>query len=91
MKIIHLFQFKDSISLKIPFFDEETQLTSLNDLMTFDLINTEKVTEFIIETSDDFVFENTKKEDLLTMCKDAKETIDHYFRTVVNEHDALYT
>lgn len=89
MKTIHLFQFKDSISREIPFFDENQQLNSLNDLMTFDLKNTEKVTEFIVEIPDDFAFEDTKKDELLIMCKDAKETIDHYFNTFSDDYDLI--
>lgn len=87
MKTIHLFQFKDSITLEIPFFEEENQLNSLNDLMAFNLMNTEKVTEFIIEIEDDFAFEDAKQEALLMMCKNAKESIDHYFNTVL--HDSI--
>lgn len=54
MKTIHLFQFKNSITRKPPFFKEECRLDNLNDLM----MNTEKVTEFIIEVHDDFIFED---------------------------------
>ncbi|WP_071254629.1 hypothetical protein [Chryseobacterium sp. ERMR1:04] len=89
MKTIQLFQCKDSISREMPFFEEENQLNSLNDLMTFDLINTEKVTEFIVEIPDDFVFENTNKDELLLMCKEAKETIDHYFNTVSDGYSKI--
>lgn len=87
MKTIHLFQFKDYITLEIPFFEEENQLNSLNDLMAFNLMNTEKVTEFIIEIEDDFAFEDAKQEELLMMCKNAKESIDHYFNTIL--HDSI--
>lgn len=86
MKIIQLFQYKDSISSKMPFFEEENQLNSLNDLMAFNLMNTEKVTEFIIEIEDDFAFEDAKQEELLMMCKNAKESIDHYFNTVLDDY-----
>jgi hypothetical protein len=89
MKTIHLFQFKDSISRKIPFFNEECRLDNLNDLMTYDLMNTEKVTEFIIEVQDDFIFEDTAREDLLQMCKNAKDTIEHYFATALGDYDVI--
>ncbi|MDQ0781293.1 heme oxygenase [Chryseobacterium sp. W4I1] len=89
MKTIHLFQFKNSISLKIPSFKEEYRLDNLNDLMTYDLMNTEKVSEFIIEVHDDFIFEDMTKEDLLSMCKNAKEMIEHYFATTMNDYDVI--
>ncbi|MFP3835544.1 heme oxygenase [Chryseobacterium sp. SIMBA_028] len=89
MKTIHLFQFKNSISLKIPFFKEESKLDDLNDLMTYDLMNTEKVTEFIIEVHEDFIFEDTSRESLLQMCKNAKEIIEHYFVTELNDYDVI--
>ncbi|RKT01947.1 heme oxygenase [Chryseobacterium defluvii] len=89
MKTIHLFQFKNSITHKIPFFSEESKINTLNDLMGSDLINTEKVTEFIIDIPDDFIFEDTGKDDLLRLCEKAKETIDHYFTTSLNDYDVL--
>ncbi|WP_153393753.1 heme oxygenase [Chryseobacterium vaccae] len=89
MKIIHLFQFKNSFFRKIPFFKEECRLDSLNDLMVYDLMNTEKVSEFIIEVHDDFIFEDTPREDLLWMCKNARDTIEHYFATTLNDYDVI--
>ncbi len=89
MKTIHLFQFKNSISLKHPFFKEECRLDNLNDLMAYDLMNTEKMTEFIIEVHDDFIFEDMTREDLLSMCGNAKEMIEHYFITTMNDYDVI--
>ncbi|WP_223605728.1 heme oxygenase [Chryseobacterium sp. OSA05B] len=89
MKTIHLFQFKDSVSLKIPFFKESHGLETLNELMEYDLMNTEKVTECIIETHDDFIFEDTSRDDLLKMCQNAEETVEHYFATAVGDDDIL--
>ncbi|CAH0189808.1 heme oxygenase [Chryseobacterium sp. Bi04] len=89
MKTIHLFQFKNSISRKIPFFNEEHRLDNLNDLMTYDLMNTEKVTEFLIDVHDDFVFEDTSRGDLLQMCKNADETIEHYFATALDDYNVI--
>ncbi|WP_110366619.1 heme oxygenase [Chryseobacterium sp. CBTAP 102] len=89
MKTIRLFQFKNSISRKLPFFKEECRLDNLNDLIAYDLMNTEKVTEFIIEVHDDFIFEDTHKEDLLVMCQNAKEIIEHYFVTIMNDYDVI--
>lgn len=89
MKTIHLFQFKDSITREIPFFNEENSLNSLNDLIGYDLINTEKVTEFIITVPDDFLLEETQRDDLLQMCNDGQETIDHYFMTTVDDYNPI--
>jgi hypothetical protein len=89
MKTIHLFQFKKSISDKAPFFNEKYKLLSLNDLIKSDAINTEKVREFIIDVSDDFIFENTQKEDLLRICLNAKECIEHHFGAVFSNCDSV--
>ncbi|PWN72096.1 heme oxygenase [Chryseobacterium phosphatilyticum] len=89
MKTIHLFQFKNSITRKLPFFKEECRLDNLNDLMAYDLMNAEKVTEFIIEVHDDFIFEDMAREDLLSMCNNAKEMIEHYFVTTMNDYDVI--
>lgn len=89
MKTIHLFQFKNSITRKLPFFKEECRLDNLNDLMAYDLMNTEKVTEFIIEVRDDFIFEDMTREDLLSMCRNAREMIEHYFVTTMNDYDVI--
>ncbi len=89
MKTIHLFQFKNSISRKLPFFKEECRLDNLNDLMVYDLMNTEKVTEFIIEVHDDFIFEDTTREDIMAMCSNAKEMIEHYFATTINDYNII--
>lgn len=89
MKTIHLFQFKNSISRNIPFFKEECRIDNLNDLMVYDLMNTEKVTEFIIRVHEDFIFEDTPSEEILMMCKKAEETIEHYFATTVDDYDVI--
>ncbi|MCJ7935901.1 MAG: heme oxygenase [Chryseobacterium sp.] len=89
MKTIHIFKFKDSITRKIPFFKEEHRLETLNDFIDFDLMDTEIVTEYIIEIHDDFIFEDTSKDDLLLMCKNAKETIEHYFVVRLNDYDVI--
>ena len=52
-------------------------------------MNTEKVSEFIIEVHDDFIFEDTPREDLLWMCKNASDTIEHYFATTLNDYDVI--
>lgn len=77
MKTIHLFRFNDTIFHKIPFFKEEHRLKT--DVTEFDVMNIEIVTEYIVKTHDDFSFENTSSNDLLSMCKKAQKIIEHYF------------
>lgn len=89
MKTVHLFQFKESITSKAPFFNDKYQLQDLNDLMQADLMNTEKVTEYIIDVPDDFMVENTPKEDLLRVCLLAKDSVVHHFITTLNDDDVL--
>lgn len=89
MKTVHLFQFKESITSKVPFFNDKYQLQDLNDLMQSDLMNTEKVTEYIIDVPDDFMVENTPKEDLLRICLQAKDSVVHHFVTTLNDDDVL--
>ncbi|PWN60892.1 MULTISPECIES: heme oxygenase [Chryseobacterium] len=84
MKIIHLFQFKNSIFHKIPFFKEEHRLK--NDLTEFGLMNIEIVTEYVVKIHDDFIFEKTSKDDLLQACKKAQKIIEHYFVTGINDY-----
>ncbi|ROS20258.1 hypothetical protein EDF65_0969 [Chryseobacterium nakagawai] len=57
--------------------------------MVYDLMNTEKVTEFIIEVHDDFIFEDTTREDILAMCSNAREVVEHYFATTMNDYDVI--
>lgn len=57
--------------------------------MVYDLMNTEKVTEFIISVPEDFIFEETPREEILMMCKKAEETIEHYFATTVDDYDVI--
>jgi hypothetical protein len=87
VKTIHLFQFKNSIFRKIPFFKEEHRLKT--DLAEFDSIDIEIVTEYIVKTHDDFIFENTSKDHLLSMCKKAQKTIEHYFVLGLNDYDVI--
>ncbi|PTT42866.1 heme oxygenase [Chryseobacterium sp. 'Rf worker isolate 10'] len=87
MKTIHLFQFNDSIFRKIPFFKEEHRLKT--DVAEIDLMNIEIVTEYIVKTHDDFSFDNTSKNALLSMCKKAQETIEHYFVIKLDHYDFI--
>ncbi|SIS71214.1 hypothetical protein SAMN05421786_1011171 [Chryseobacterium ureilyticum] len=87
MKTIHLFRFNNSIFRKIPFFTEEHRLKT--DVIEIDLMNIEIVTEYIVKTHDDFIFDNTSVNDLLSMCKKAQKTIEHYFVLGVNGYDVI--
>ena len=87
MKTIHLFRFKDSIFCKIPFFKEEHRLKT--NVTEFDVMNIEIVTEYVVKTHDDFTFENTSGNDLLSMCRKAQKTIEHYFVTGLDNYDMI--
>ncbi|WP_106915335.1 heme oxygenase [Chryseobacterium aurantiacum] len=87
MKTVHLFQFKNSIFRNTPFFKEEDRLKA--DLKEFDLIDIEIVTEYIVKAQDDFIFENTSIDLLLSMCKKAQKTIEHYFVAKLNGYDMI--
>ncbi|KAA2222891.1 heme oxygenase [Chryseobacterium sp. ES2] len=87
MKTIHLFRFNDSIFRKIPFFKEEHRLKT--DVTEIDLMNIEIVTEYIVKTHDDFSFDNTSGNDLLSMCKKAQKTIEHYFVIKLDHYDFI--
>ncbi|AZA79811.1 heme oxygenase [Chryseobacterium sp. G0186] len=87
MKTIHLFRFNDSIFRKIPFFKEEHRLKT--DVMEIDLMNIEIVSEYVVETHDDFSFDNTSGNDLLSMCKKAQKTIEHYFVIRLDHYDFI--
>ncbi len=39
-------------------------------------MNIEIVTEYIVKTHDDFNFENTSRNDLLSMCKEAQKQLN---------------
>ena len=87
MKTIHLFRFNDSIFRKIPFFKEEHRLKT--DVTEIDLMNIEIETEYIVKTHDDFSFDNTSGNDLLSMCKKAQKTIEHYFVIKLDHYDFI--
>ena len=87
MKTLHLFRFNDSIFRKIPFFKEEHRLKT--DVADIDLMNIEIITEYIVKTHDDFSFDNTSGNDLLSMCKKAQKTIEHYFVIKLDHYDFI--
>ncbi|MCD9615997.1 heme oxygenase [Chryseobacterium gleum] len=87
MKTIHLFRFNNSIFRKIPFFKEEDRLKT--DVTEIDLMEIEIVTEYIVKTNDDFSFDNTSVNDLLSMCKKAQKTIEHYFVIRLDHYDFI--
>lgn len=87
MKTIHLFRFNDSFFRKIPFFKEEHKLKT--DVTELDMMDIEIVTEYIVKTHDDFSFDNTSRNDLLSMCKKAQKTIEHYFVIRLDHYDFI--
>ncbi|CAD0224539.1 heme oxygenase [Chryseobacterium sp. JV274] len=87
MKTIHFFRFNDYIFRKIPFFKEEHRLKT--DVTELDLMDIEIVTEYIVKTDDDFSFDNTSRNDLLSMCKKAQKTIEHYFVIKLDQYDFI--
>lgn len=87
MKTIHIFQFKNAIFNKIPFFKEEHRLKT--DTTEFELTDIEIVTEYIVKIPDSFVFENTSENDLLSICKKAQKTIEHYFVIKLDNHGMI--
>jgi|UPI00068E0E15 hypothetical protein len=89
MKTIKLYRFKDSIAQKMPLIRENDILDSLNDLMAIDMINTEKVTEYTIEVSDDFNFENHDNDQLIELCNSSENAVDHHFITNLEDSDMI--
>lgn len=89
MKTITLYQFKDSITQKLPLLREKSLLNSLNDLMAIELLDTERITEYTMDVPDDFNFEYHSNEELLELCKTSKKFIDHHFVTTLHDYDVI--
>ncbi|MGD1320695.1 heme oxygenase [Chryseobacterium sp. 2R14A] len=89
MKTITLYKFKDSITLKMPLLKEKILLSSFNDLIAIDLLDTEIITEYTIDVHEDFNFEYHSNEELLELCKTSKSFIDHHFVTTLNDYDVI--
>ncbi|MEA1851120.1 MULTISPECIES: heme oxygenase [Chryseobacterium] len=89
MKTIILYKFKNSFTQKMPLLKENNLLSSLNDLMAIDLLDTEVITEYTIDVPDDFNFEYHSNEELLELCKASKSFIDYHFVTTLNDYDVI--
>lgn len=89
MKTIKLYRFKDSVMRKMPLFNEGRVLSSLNELMGLELINTEKVTEFTIEVEEEFDIENCSRKQLVALCDACENFIEHHFITTTNDYDVI--
>ena len=89
MKTIILYKFKNSVTKKMPLLKEKSLLSSLNDLMAIDLLDTEILTEYTIDVPDDFNFEYHSNEELLELCKASKSFIDYHFVTTLNDYDVI--
>lgn len=73
----------------MPLLKEKSLLSSLNDLMAIDLLDTEIITEYTINVPDDFNFEYHSNEELLELCKTFKSFIDYHFVTTLNDYDVI--
>ncbi|MFC4163553.1 hypothetical protein ACFOWU_07815 [Epilithonimonas zeae] len=89
MKTIILYKFKNSVTQKMPLLKEKSLLSSLNDLMAIDLLDTEIITEYTMDVPEDFNFEYRSNEELLDLCKTSKNFIDHHFVTTLNDYDVI--
>lgn len=89
MKTIILYKFKNSVTQKMPILKEKSLLSSLNDLMAIDLLDTEIITEYTIDVPDDFNFEYHNDEELLELCKTSKSFVDYHFITTLNDYDVI--
>lgn len=86
MKTIKLYRFKDSVMLKMPLFNEGRVLSSLNELMSVDLINTEKVTEYNITVEEGFNVEQCSRKQLLALCNTSLDFVEHHFITTTDDY-----
>lgn len=82
MSTLTLFLYKGCIMQKMPLFNTNNKLSTVYKIIAVNFIHIEKVTQFIMETPDDFVFENVSNEVLHQMCNKAKQRIHHHFITV---------
>lgn len=89
MKTIILYKFKNSVTQKMPLLKEKSLLSSLNDLMAIELLDTEIITEYTMDVPDDFNFEYHTDEELLELCKTSKSSVDYHFVTTLNDYDVI--
>lgn len=89
MKTITLYKFKDSVTQKIPFFEGKSILNSPSNFTEMDILDTEKVIEYMIEVSDDFDFENYDTAELIALCNTSNKFIEHHFVTRLNDYDVI--
>ncbi|MCA6067966.1 heme oxygenase [Chryseobacterium sp. RG1] len=89
MKTITLYKFKDSVTLKIPFFEGQSLLSSLECFEGIQLSDAEKVIEYTIDVADDFDFENYNTIELIELCSTSDKFVEHYFVTRLNDYDVI--
>ena len=89
METIRLYKFKDSISKKMQFLNKESNLDDLDESMQTKLLDVEIVTEYVINISNDFIYENVSYKELIQLCSSARETIEHYFVKTNNDFDLI--
>ncbi|EJL70572.1 hypothetical protein [Chryseobacterium populi] len=85
MKTITLYRFKDLVTQKIPFLEGKSMLNSSE----IDILDTEKVIEYMIEVSDDFDFENYDTTELIALCNTSNKFVEHHFVTRLNDYDVI--
>lgn len=89
MNTIRLYKFKDSITRKIPFLNKESNLDVLDDPRQITTLDIQIVTEYVINISSDFIYENLSYKELMHLCSSAKQTIEHYFIKNNNDYDLI--
>jgi hypothetical protein len=79
MGTIRLYKFKDSISRKMQFLNKESNLDDLDESIQTKLLDVEIVTEYVINISNDFIYENVSYKELIQLCSSADQTKEYYF------------
>lgn len=89
MNTIRLYKFKDSITRKIPFLNKESNLDILDDPRQITMVDIQIVTEYVINISSAFIYEDLSYKELIHLCSSAKQTIEHYFIKNNNGYDLI--
>ncbi len=87
MHKIKLYKYNNVVSLSMPIFLDKSMLTTLNELIVIDLLPTEIVTEYTVNVTRDFLFENYSQDLLLQLCKSSNDVIDYHFVTVIRDYE----
>ncbi|GAA4161266.1 hypothetical protein GCM10022217_26690 [Chryseobacterium ginsenosidimutans] len=71
------------------FLNKESNLDDLSDSTQTKFLDVEIVTEYVINISNDFIYENVSYRELIQLCSSAKQTIEHYFVKTNNDFDLI--